>query len=407
MTFRIALIGKTNAGKTTIFDTATGINAPIGNYSFTTKEPIVGITYVTSPCVHKEFGVNDNPINSKCIAGWRYIPIELMDMPGLIKGASGGRGLGTKFLAVAATSDAFLHVVDASGSIDEEGKIAEPGSGNPLLDYEEIEGEIIQWYKGILENNMEKIIKKIDESKTEMGAFNAIYEVLAGIKVTKDHIMQALNEIGKSPFDIKSMNDQEMWSLASKIREISKPTLVMANKMDVVTSEKGFRDLKETLKDKIVVPVSGNYELILKKGVERKALEYNAAEENYIVKDAGLLRPEEKKALDFVNKFSMKEIMRTGIQFAINVATFKLLRMNVVYPVADINKLSDKKGHVLPDAMLVPDGTTVKDLAAQIHTDLAKGLLYAVDARTGLRLPPTYKVKDRDVINIVSAMRKQ
>lgn len=407
MTFRIALIGKTNAGKTTIFDTATGINAPIGNYSFTTKEPSVGITYATSPCVHKEFGVNDNPVNSKCIAGWRYIPVELMDMPGLIKGASAGRGLGTRFLAVAATCDAFLHVVDASGSIDEEGKIAEPGSGNPLLDYREIEGEIIQWYKSILENNIEKIIKKIDESKTEMGAFNAIYEVLAGIKVTKDHIIQALGDIGKSPYDIKGMNDEEMWTLASKIRDISKPTLVIANKMDIATAERGFKSLKETLKDKIIVPVSGNYELALRKGVERNALEFNAAEDSYIIKDASLLKQEEKKALDFVNKFSMKEMMRTGIQFAINVGTFKLVRMNVVYPVADLNKLSDKKGRVLPDAMLVPDGTTVRDLAAQIHTDLAKGLLYAIDARTGLRLPPTYKLKDRDVISIVSAMKKQ
>ncbi|MGC8557390.1 MAG: YchF-related putative GTPase [Nitrososphaeria archaeon] len=407
MTFRIALIGKTNAGKTTIFDTATGINAPIGNYTFTTKEPSVGIAYVTSPCVHKEFGVNDNPINSKCVAGWRYIPIELMDMPGLIKGASAGRGLGTRFLAVAATSDAFLHVVDASGSIDEDGKIAEPGSGNPLLDYREIEGEIIQWYKSILENNIEKIIKKIEESKTEMEAFNAIYEVLAGIKVTKDHIIQALGDIEKSPYDVKNMKDKELWALASKIREISKPTLVIANKMDIPTAEQGFKSLKETLKDKIIVPVSGNYELILKKAVERNVIEFNAAEDNYIIKEAGLLKSEEKRALDFVNKFSMKEMMRTGIQFAINVGTFKLLRMNVVYPVADLNKLSDKKGHVLPDAMLVPDGTTVKDLAAQIHTDLAKGLLYAIDARTGLRLPPTYKLKDRDVISIVSATRKQ
>jgi ribosome-binding ATPase YchF (GTP1/OBG family) len=407
MTFRIALIGKTNAGKTTIFDTATGINAPIGNYAFTTKEPSVGITYVTSPCVHKEFGVNDNPVNSKCIAGWRYIPVELMDMPGLIKGASAGRGLGTRFLAVAATSDAFLHVVDASGSIDEDGKIAEPGSGNPLLDYREIEGEIVQWYKSILENNIEKIIKKIEESRTEMEAFNAIYEVLAGIKVTRDHIIQALGNIEKSPYDIKNMKDKELWALASKIREISKPTLVIANKMDIPTAEQGFKSLKETLKDKIIVPVSGNYELILKNAVERNAIQFNAAEDNYIIKDTGLLKPEEKRALDFVNKFSMKEMMRTGIQFAINVGTFKLLRMNVVYPVADLKKLSDKKGHVLPDAMLVPDGTTVKDLAAQIHTDLAKGLLYAIDARTGLRLPPTYKLKDRDVISIVSATRKQ
>ncbi|MGC8849369.1 MAG: TGS domain-containing protein, partial [Candidatus Bathyarchaeia archaeon] len=72
-----------------------------------------------------------------------------------------------------------------------------------------------------------------------------------------------------------------------------------------------------------------------------------------------------------------------------------------------LSNLSDKEGNILPDAFLIPPEATIKDLAAQIHTDLAKGLLYAVDARTGLRLPVEYKLRDRDIVHIVSVMRKK
>ncbi|NAY82621.1 MAG: redox-regulated ATPase YchF [Thaumarchaeota archaeon] len=406
MGVKIALIGKTNAGKTTIFNTVTGRNEPIGNYMFTTQNPVSGTTYVTSPCVHKEFGVIDNPINSKCIDGWRYIPIEIIDLPGLIKGASYGRGLGTRFLSEAMKADAFIHVVDASGSIDEDGRIAEPGTGDPFRDYQEIEGEIVQWYKNLLENNLDKILKKIETTKNEQQAINVVYETLAGVKITKLHIIQALEDMGVSVYDFRSMSDEKLWRLASLLRDISKPTLIVANKMDIPVADSGFKQLKDKIKDKIIVPVSANLELLLKRAEQKGTVRYNPAEENFLVIDSSNLSKDEKKALDFFNKFLIREMMRAGTQFALNVAVFKLLRMNVVYPVADPKKLSDKKGNVLPDAYLVPDGSTVKDLAEIIHSELAVGLLYAIDIRTGIRLPPTYRIKDRDVLHLVSATRK-
>ncbi len=99
--------------------------------------------------------------------------------------------------------------------------------------------------------------------------------------------------------------------------------------------------------------------------------------------------------------------MRTVVQFAINIAVFKLLKMNSVYPVADEKKLSDKKGRVLPDLLLMKDGATVQDLAKEIHTDLTKGLLYAKDLRYKLRLPTTYQLRDRDVVSLVSTSKKK
>ena len=80
--------------------------------------------------------------------------------------------------------------------------------------------------------------------------------------------------------------------------------------------------------------------------------------------------------------------------------------MNSIYPVANAENLSDKKGRILPDLILMKDGATVKDLAKEIHTDLLKGLLYATDLRYNLRLPVDYQLRDRDVVSFVSASKK-
>ena len=150
-------MGKTNAGKTTLYNSMTLKAGEISNYPFTTKSADTGIAQAVTLCVHREFKVTDNPKNSKCEEGWRFIPIEVTDLPGLIKGAWMGKGLGNQFLAVAAQSDALLHVVDASGSVDKDGKIAEPGTGDPLADLADVELELVLWYTKLFSTNMVKI----------------------------------------------------------------------------------------------------------------------------------------------------------------------------------------------------------------------------------------------------------
>jgi ribosome-binding ATPase YchF (GTP1/OBG family) len=95
----------------------------------------------------------------------------------------------------------------------------------------------------------------------------------------------------------------------------------------------------------------------------------------------------------------------TGVQDIINTAVFKVLDRIVVYPVEDENKYTDHFGNVLPDVMLMKRGSKTIDLAAKIHTDLAKSMLYAVDARKKLKVGKGYELKDDDVIRIVSAAR--
>lgn len=397
---KIGLIGKTNTGKTTFFNSATLASAEISNYPFTTKQPSIGNAHAITLCVHKEFGVQDQPKNSRCIDGWRFIPVELVDLPGLIKGAWEGKGLGNQFLSIAAQSDALLHIVDASGGIDASGKIAEPGSGDPVADVGDIEEELVMWYLKLFESNRDKMSRASDQVE-------AITEVFRGIGVREEHVKLALVQNNLSGVRLDEFGPEQSKDFCWSLRDISKPTLIVANKVDLPTSTENFKRLREEYKDMIVVPSSADAELTLRRAEHKGLIKYVPGDERFEINDPASLNDKQKWALNLIRKDILGEYMRTGVQFAINVAVFKLLKMNAVYPVADSKKMADKHGNVLPDVYLLRSGSTVADLAREVHSELAKGLLYAVDIRDGLHLPADYYLKDRDVLSIVSAKKKK
>ena len=404
MVIRIGIIGKTNTGKTTFFNSATLSSSEISTYPFTTKTPESSIANAITLSVHMEFNVQDEPNNSKCMDGWRYVPVELIDLPGLIKDAWKGKGLGNQFLSIAAQSDALLHVVDCSGSIDASGKISEVGTGDPVSDFADIEEELIMWYQKILEGNRDKVSKNIN-SGTEL--VDALTDLYMGIGVKKNHVIKALkiSELEEKKFD--DYDSQDTKQLAKILRKISKPTLIVANKIDVPGADKNFNRLRERYNEVITVPASADSELTLRRAEQQQLIKYSPGSEQFDIVNLEKLNEKQKSALDFIKKDIMGEYMRTGVQFAINVTVFKLLKMNSVYPVANEDTLSDKKGRILPDLILVKEGATIKDLANEIHTDLAKGLLYGKDLRYNLRLPTHYQLRDRDVVSLISATKKQ
>ncbi|MGI0087383.1 MAG: redox-regulated ATPase YchF [Nitrosotalea sp.] len=404
MPIKIGLIGKTNTGKTTFFNAATLSGGEISTYPFTTKKPERGTGNAITPCVHTEFNVPDSPQNSKCVDGWRFIPIELIDLPGLIKGAWAGKGLGNQFLSVATQSDALLHVVDVSGGVDAAGRITEIGQGDPIADVSDIEEELIMWYQKLLEGNRDKISKLVN-SETEQVV--AITDVFRGIGVKESHVKEALRVTGLEDkhFDNFDMNDSKKFS--AHLRKISKPTLIVANKIDLAGADKNFDRLREKHVDTIIIPASADSELSLRRAEQKGLIKYIPGSEQFEILHKEALNKKQLEALEFITKGILGEYMRTGVQFAINVTVFKLLKMNSVYPVADPEKLSDKKGHVLPNLILMKDGSTIEDLAKEIHSDLAKGLLYAKDVRYGVRLPTNYQLRDRDVVSLVSAQTKK
>ena len=403
MPIKIGLIGKTNTGKTTFFNSSTLSSDEISTYPFTTKKSSTSIGYAITLCVHPEFNVIDNPNNSKCKDGWRYIPIELIDLPGLLKDSWKGKGLGNQFLSIASQSDALLHVVDASGSIDSSGRIAEVGSGGPVSDFADIEEELNMWYQKIFEGNRDKL-KKIAESDNDQT--NALTQLYQGMGVKKSHVKEALRITQLEEKIIENYDIKDSKKFSTELRRISKPTLIVANKIDVKGASKNFQRLRERYNDMIVIPASADSELSLRRAEQSELIKYSPGSEQFDILRTNDLNQKQRDALDFIKSDIMGEYMRTGVQFAINVTVFKLLKMNSIYPVTIPEKLSDKKGRVLPDLILLKDGSTIVDLAKEIHSDLTKGLLYAKDLRYNLRVPTNYQLRDRDVISLVSASKK-
>jgi len=394
----VGLVGKPNAGKSTFFNALTMLNAKVANYPFTTIEPNVGVAWVTTKCVCRELNVKDNPVNSRCEDGIRFIPVKIIDLPGLIPGAYKGEGLGNQFLDSVMKADALIHVVDASGYTDEQGRQLETPEHDPMIDIEFIENELDMWIASIILKDKQKINKasKLDE------VIGILSTRLSGLNIDRSvikDIMQKEEELLNKKFF--SWEDTDFIRLAKKIRQISKPILVAANKIDVPSAEENVKRIKEN--GRATVPTSAEAELLLRKAAQAGFIAYKPGDSSFtVLKD---MNPTQKSALGKVDQI-LKKWGSTGVQQALNYVYFNLLDMIVVYPVEDENKYSDKKGNVLPDAYLIKKGSTAKDLAFVIHTELGEGFLYAINAKNKMKLGAEYVLKHNDVIKIVSTTKR-
>jgi ribosome-binding ATPase YchF (GTP1/OBG family) len=393
----VGIIGKTNVGKSTFFSAATMLNVPIGNYPFTTINPNVGIGYFRTKCVCKEFGVKDNPTTSICIDGTRLIPVKLMDVAGLVPGASSGRGLGNKFLDDLRQADALIHVVDAAGSTDVEGRPVTPGSHDPLEDIQFVENELDLWLQDIIKSDWQRICKVCDSSFDNGVA--QLQQKLSGLSITRAHILKAIEDCSLMNKKFSSWTDQSLMMFVRRLRELSKPIVIAANKIDLFPAPLNYEKIKST--GRICFPCSAEAELVLRRASEKKLIEYIPGDSDFKIISPNLSE-QQKRALEVIRDRVLKKWGSTGVQEIINFIFRDVLQLITVYPVEDERSLSDKKGNVLPEAYLIKKGSTAKDLAYKIHSDLGDGFLYAIDVKRGVRIGAEHILSDGDVIKIVS-----
>ena len=399
---KLGIVGKPNTGKSTFFSAATLIPVDIGNYPFTTIKPNRGIGYLRTPCVHTEFNVEDNPKNSLCLDGIRLVPVEMIDVAGLVPGAWEGRGLGNQFLDEIRRADALLHVVDASGSTDCEGKICKRGTHDPLEDVKFLENEITMWMHQILKKDWSKLARIADSGREDM--VSLLESRLSGLAIKRYHIIESLRKTDLNMDKPTLWKDEDVLKFLNILRSISKPTLIAANKIDLPTAKNNVERLKESGYN--VVACSAEAELALRRAGEKGLIDYTPGDCKLIIKNPEKLTASQNRALEAIQEQILYKFGSTGIQEAINMAFLELLQMVAVYPVEDSEHLSDHKGRVLPDVYLVPYGTTARQLAYIIHTELGDSFIHAIDIRGKNRIGEDYVLKDRDVISIVSAKKR-
>ncbi len=392
---QIGIVGKPNVGKSTFFGAATMAPVEIANYPFTTIEANKGVAYVRAPCPCKELGVQCTPHNSGCVNGTRMIPVELLDVAGLVPDAWEGKGLGNQFLDDLRQAEALINVIDVSGSTDIEGVPGKPGDHDPTEDVAFLRREIELWIREIIKNGFGRIARqaKMQGSKPEA----ILHERLAGLNISETQIKTALRDVAL-PEDPTLWDDDLLLKLCVRIREISKPMITAMNKADVAP-EGNIEKVRE-ISDMSIVTMAET-ELALKKASEAGIVEYIPGDPNFTISANANVSDGQKKALEYMSE-KMEKYGGTGIQNCIEDATFKMLDLIVVYPVEDESKYTDHFGRVLPDAFLLPRGSNAKDLAYKVHSDLGDKFIRAVNAKTKRTVGADYELQDGDVIRIVA-----
>ncbi|WP_135365654.1 redox-regulated ATPase YchF [Halosimplex halophilum] len=387
----IALAGKPNAGKSTFYKAATMADVDVGNYPFTTIDANRGVTHVRTdcPCLDRDERCGDE----NCHDGKRFVPVELLDVAGLVPGAHEGRGLGNQFLDELSNADAILHVVDASGGTDEEGEPVEVGEHDPVEDLQFIEEEMDLWLASIVDRNWEGVERAsrspdfdIDEELTEL---------LTGVGATELDVARTLRDLDY-PDDPIQWTDEHREELAAEIRERTKPIVVVANKADVAPPE-NLQALKE--RNEATIPATADGELALRKAAEAGVVDYDPGDADFEI--VGDVSDQQAQGLEQIREV-MAEHGGTGVQQALDTAVYDVLNRITAYPVQDETHWTDGQGNTLPDAFLLGEGSTPKDLAYAVHSDIGDGYLHAVDARKNMRISDEEELDEGDVIKIVS-----
>jgi len=399
----VGLVGKANVGKSTFFGAATLKPVEIAGFPFTTIKADMGVAYVRTPCVCREMGVTDNPQNSACVDGVRLIPVDLIDTPGLIPGAHMGKGLGNQFLDEVRRADALIVVADASGMTDINGQVCDPLAHDPIEDVQMFENEFDLWLTALIRKDWDRISRTAQSVKEHIAKH--MEEKLTGLGINRYQITQAVNEAGLNGFNSANWTDEEFNKFIVQLRKTSKPLIVAANKADREGADKNVERIREA--GYLVVPTCAEAELALRRATEAGLVDYTPGDKDFKINNPEKLNKSQLGALERIREKVFKKYGGTGLQEVLNTAFYSLLDMITVYPVEDAEKLTNHQGHVLPDCFLVPKGTTAKQFAGVIHTELAESFIHAIDARSKRRLGDTYILEDNDIIQIVSAKSRR
>ncbi len=393
----VGVVGKPNVGKSTFFKAATLAEAEIANYPFATIKPNDGVGYVKVKDPAKLFDKTSNPRDGFVLKDQRFVPVQLIDVAGLVPGAHEGKGMGNQFLDDLRQADVLIHVIDVSGSTNEKGEVIPPLSYDPAEDVKFLEVELDMWYLNILSKGWEKFARTIQQEKQEIKI--ALAKQLSGLKVTEDMIDKSLLKLNLNKDTPKEWDGNDLKSLATELRKLTKPMVLACNKIDVPGAQENFKKLQATFPEYQFIPCSAESELALRQASKANLIEYVPGETNFTFKNESSLNDKQKEALNFI-KTQVLDNHSTGVQQVLDTAVFQLLNYLAIFPGG--SKLEDKDGNVLPDCFLLPPKSTALDFAYKLHTDFGKNFIRAIDIKTKRTVGKEHLLQQGDIIEIVA-----
>ena len=388
----VGLVGRPNSGKSTFFKAATLMDVLIANYPFATIKPNHGMAYVKIRDLAADFGKVSNPREGYVKKGLRFVPFELMDVAGLVEGASNGKGLGNEFLNDLSTAAAFIHIVDMSGETDGEGKPTK--DYYPGKDIHIIEKELDLWYLNILKKVWGSFARTVEMQKKNFA--EAVAKQFSGLKVDVDDVKSVVLKSGLNPEKPASWTEENLANFARMLRKKTKAMIIAANKMDRPDSAENFKKIKEEF-DYPIVPCFADGELSLRQADKAGLIDYIPGEKTFEIKKE--LNEKQKSALEEIKKI-IEKYGSTGVQEIINQVVFYIMRYVAVFPAGA--KMTDSKGNVLPDCFLMREGSTALDFAFRLHTDIGKNFVKAINLKTKQAVGKDYLLKHLDGIEIIT-----
>ena len=306
------------------------------------------------------------------------MPIELLDVAGLVPGAHQGKGLGNKFLDDLRHADALIHVVDASGTVDAEGK--ETRGYDPSVDIAWLRSEVVAWVLGNLMQKWGSIRRRHMAIKAT--ATETLQNQFSGYGANATVVNRTLDKLAiKEP--LEDWSNETIETVVNAFIDEKFPTVIALNKIDHPDADKNISKIAKMRDPNTIVLCSAISEIFLRKMAKQGYIKYLEGSEFIDTKEdlieqgdptGGGLKDLDEKNRNRIENLKDMVLYRFGSTGVVQVLSkaAELLGLVPVFPVRNTSTFSSGASEsraVFRDCVLVKKGSTVGDVAKKVMGD--------------------------------------